>query len=303
MLDSHLEDLVRRGGRLRVITTTYVGATERKALDRLVRLGAQVKVSYETRTTRLHAKAWLFHRMTGFSTAYVGSSNLSRSALLDGLEWNVRLTASEQGHLLSTFAATFDEYWEDPAFEPYDPDDPAQRDRLDRALTVEERGPADLPLELATLEVRPFGYQQEILDDLAAEREVHDRWRNLVVMATGTGKTVVAGLDYRRLRQAGLVDSLLFVAHREEILGQSLATFRHIMRDGSFGELFVGGSGRRHGGMSSPQCSRLPGSTSTTSWSRPISTWSWSTSSTTPAKRPGPTLASCGMSARGCFSA
>ena len=88
--------------------------------------------------------------------------------------------------------------------------------------------------------VRPFGYQQEILEELEAERDLHGRWRNLVVMATGTGKTVVAGLDYRRLHEAGLVDSLLFVAHREEILGQSLGTFRHIMRDGSFGERLVG---------------------------------------------------------------
>ena len=64
----------------------------------------------ESRTTRLHAKAWLFHRDTGFSTAYVGSSNLSKSALLDGLEWNVRLSTIEQGHLLDTFRATFDEY-------------------------------------------------------------------------------------------------------------------------------------------------------------------------------------------------
>jgi superfamily II DNA or RNA helicase/HKD family nuclease len=240
VLDSQLEDLTRRGGRLRVLTTTYIGATERKALDRLVRLGAQVKVSYETHTTRLHAKAWLFHRRTGFTTGYVGSSNLSRSALLDGLEWNVRLAADEQGHLLDTFRATFDEYWEDPTFEPYDPEDARQRERLDQALAVEGRGPSELPLELATLAVRPFGYQQEILEELQAERDIHGRWRNLVVMATGTGKTVVAGLDYRSLHEAGLADSLLFVAHREEILGQSLATFRHIMRDGSFGERLVG---------------------------------------------------------------
>ena len=241
ILDTHLEELIRRGGRLRVLTTTYIGATERKALDRLVRLGAQVKVSYETHMTRLHAKAWLFHRRTGFSTAYVGSSNLSRSALLDGLEWNVRLAADTQRHLLDTFQATFDDYWEDPAFEPYDPDDPSQRDRLDQALAAEGTGPTQLPIELATLAVRPFGYQQEILEELEAERDLHGRWRNLVVMATGTGKTVVAGLDYRRLREAELVDSLLFVAHREEILTQSLATFRHIMRDGSFGERLVGG--------------------------------------------------------------
>ena len=241
VIDDHIEALTRRGGRLRVITTTYMGATERRALDRLVQLGAEIKVSYETRMTRLHAKAWLFHRRSGFSTAYVGSSNLSKSALLDGLEWNVRLSAVEQGHLLDTFTAAFEEYWQDPAFETYDPSVASERARLDEALAVERGGPTELPIEVATLEVRPWGYQREILDELAAQRMIHDSFRNLVVMATGTGKTVVAGLDYRRLREMGQVDSLLFVAHREELLAQSVATFRHIMRDGSFGERFVSG--------------------------------------------------------------
>lgn len=245
VLDEQLASLTRRGGELRVITTTYMGATERRALDRLVELGAHVKVSYETRMTRLHAKAWLFQRDTGYSTAYVGSSNLSRSALLDGLEWNVRLSAVDQGHLLETFAATFDEYWLDPAFETYDPSRAEDVSRLDEALAAEGGGVSDLPIELSTLEVRPWGYQREILDELAAHRQVHGRRRNLVVMATGTGKTVVAGLDYRRLRENG-IDSLLFVAHREEILSQSRSTFRHILRDGSFGERFVAGERPRH---------------------------------------------------------
>jgi superfamily II DNA or RNA helicase len=226
---------------LRVITTTYIGATERRALDRLVELGAEVKISYETKMTRLHAKAWLFHRNTGYSTAYVGSSNLSKSALLDGLEWNVRLSEIDQGHLIDTFRATFDEYWEDPAFETYDPQDAEQRARLDEALAIERGGITDLPIELTTLDVRPFGYQSEILESLAAERSLHGRYRNLVVMATGTGKTVVAGLDYRRLREADDIQTLLFVAHRDEILVQSQSTFRHILRNGSFGERFVGG--------------------------------------------------------------
>lgn len=242
VVEDALAELTRKGRRLRVITTTYMGATERRALDRLVELGAEVRISYETRTTRLHAKAWLFHRETGFSTAYVGSSNLSRAALLDGLEWNVRLSAVDHGHVLDTFRATFDEYWEDSSFEPYDPTDPEQTARLDKALAAAGGEPAELPLELAAFDIRPYGYQQEVLDKLSAEREVHDRWRNLVVMATGTGKTIVAGIDYRRLREAGKVESLLFVAHREEILTQSLTTFRHITRDGSFGERFVAGS-------------------------------------------------------------
>jgi superfamily II DNA or RNA helicase len=240
VLEKAISGLRERGGRLRVITTTYMGATDQRALDRLVELGADVKVSYETRTTRLHAKAWLFRRTTGLSTAYVGSSNMSRTALTDGLEWNVRLSNAEQSHLLETFAETFESYWADPSFETYQP--ARDGDRLREALSAERGGPADLPIEIATLDVRPFGYQQEILDRLDAERTIHDRWRNLVVMATGTGKTVVSALDYRRLRSAGKTESLLFVAHREELLVQSLSTFRHVLRQGDFGELFVGGA-------------------------------------------------------------
>ncbi|TMR35586.1 DUF3427 domain-containing protein [Nonomuraea zeae] len=240
VLAEAIEEFIRRGGRLRVVTTTYIGATDRLALDRLAAMGAEIRVSYDTRTTRLHAKAWLFHRGNGLSTAYVGSSNLSRTALSHGLEWNVRLAQAEQPHLIDTFAATFDDYWGDPSFEPYDPARDAER--LDRALSAERTGGRPVVLDFAHMDVRPYSYQREILDELDAERQIHDRWHNLVVMATGTGKTVVAALDYRRLRAAGQAESVLFVAHRKEILRQSLLTFRQVLRDETFGELYVDGT-------------------------------------------------------------
>ncbi|MFI7550386.1 DUF3427 domain-containing protein [Micromonospora sediminimaris] len=237
IIEPAIRDLIDRGGRLRVITTTYLGATDQRALDRLAELGADIKISYETRTTRLHAKAWLFRRNNGMTTAYVGSSNLSKAALVDGLEWNVRISNVEQPYVIDTFTATFEDYWHDPAFEDYDPGRDAER--LRTALRGERREEA--PTEIANLDVRPYPYQAEVLADLDAERKVHGRWRNLVVMATGTGKTVVAALDYRRLHREKAVDSLLFVAHQEQILRQSLATFRQVMGDGSFGETLVGG--------------------------------------------------------------
>src|SRR5690606_4642055 len=220
---SAIEDFRRRGGVLRVVTTTYIGATDKTALDKLAELGARIKISYDVRMTRLHAKAWLFHRENGLSTAYVGSSNLSRTALSHGLEWNVRLAEAEQPHLIETFRATFDDYWNDSDYEDYDPGDRDQAERLTRAL-AEARGDRSGPtvVDLAPVDVRPHPYQTEILDELDAERQVHGHWHNLIVMATGTGKTVVAGLDYRRLRDRAAVDSLLFVAHQTEILQQSL---------------------------------------------------------------------------------
>lgn len=243
LLAPALQRLRDDGVPFRVLTTTYIGGTEREALDRLVRdYGAEVKIQYDAARTRLHAKAWLFRRETGFDTAYVGSSNLSTSALLDGVEWNVRLSNRSTPSLLQKFEATFDAYWNSAEFQRYDPG--LDRDRLDDAL-LEASGqrPSDrVTISLSGLEVRPYPYQQEMLDALEAERTVHDRHRNLVVAATGTGKTVVAALDYRRLHEAadGAYPSLLFVAHRKEILEQSLRTYREVLADPSFGELYVG---------------------------------------------------------------
>lgn len=76
------------------------------------------------------------------------NSRISSPPRLDGLEWNVRLSEVDQGHLLDTFRATFDEYWEDPTFEQYDPHDPEQQARLDDALMAERGGATDLPLEI-----------------------------------------------------------------------------------------------------------------------------------------------------------
>ncbi len=242
VVEEQLQICRQRGIELRVITTTYMGATERLALDRLVQhFGAHVKVQYDALRTRLHAKAWLIRRATGYDTAYVGSSNLSRSALLDGLEWNVRLSGVATPTLLDKFAATFDAYWNDPSFELYDPLRDASR--LDEALAeAGGRISSDrVTVSLSGVQIKPYGYQQEMLDEIQAERSIHDRHRNLVVAATGTGKTVLAALDYRRLAEDLERPSLLFVAHRKEILEQSLRTYREVLNDPTFGELFVGG--------------------------------------------------------------
>lgn len=241
VLEEPLQAHCRAGKPLRVITTVYTGSTERKALDWLVGLGAQVKVSYDTQSTRLHAKAWLFRRATGYSTAYIGSSNLSKSALIDGVEWNVRLSQVGSPDVLSKFDATFESYWSSPEYESYDSSDPHAR-RLERALQPERQEVLDAPLMF--LDVEPWPHQREILERLEFERKRHARWKNLVVAATGTGKTIVAALDYKRLRTDktfGPDPRLLFVAHRQEILKQSLSAFRQVLKDGAFGELYVAG--------------------------------------------------------------
>ena len=105
---------------LRILTTTYTGSTEQSALDLLSEIGAQVRISYDLTSTRLHAKAWLFHRLTGFSTAFIGSSNLTYSAQVTGLEWNVRASSARNPDVISKFAAVFESYWQSNDFVAYD---------------------------------------------------------------------------------------------------------------------------------------------------------------------------------------
>ncbi|WP_052207067.1 DUF3427 domain-containing protein [Sinomonas humi] len=240
LLEGALQELSERDVRLRVITTTYMGATERHALDELAnRYNAEIRINYETNATRLHAKAWLFRRNTGFHTAYVGSSNLSQQALLDGLEWNVRLSGVATPRLVQKFQITFDSYWEKANFVPYDPATDAER--LDDALRRAGGRTASREFGPTGLEVVPFVHQEEMLEDLDAARTKGFK-SNLLVAATGTGKTVVAALDYKRLADgAGRLPTLLFVAHRREILEQSLHTYRRVLNNGSFGELLGGG--------------------------------------------------------------
>ncbi len=238
LLLADLERAIQRGAPVRLLTTTYTGSTERRALDALHQCGASVKISYDTQTTRLHAKAWIFHRHSGFSTAYIGSSNLTKTALSDGREWNVRLSGAREVELLQKVLAAFEAQWASSDYESYDPGRDAQR--LDLALQS-TAGAADTESTLSGLELRPWPYQSEILEALDVERQIHGRWRNLVVAPTGTGKTVVAALDYKRLREQRRRMRLLFVAHREQILRQARRTFREALADGDFGSMLVDG--------------------------------------------------------------
>jgi len=228
---------------LRIITTTYTGATDLKAVKMLAELPhGQVKISLDGRRNRLHAKAWVFERDTGFGSAYVGSANLSGAALMGGLEWTVKFTERGQNFLYQRARAHFETLWQDEEFQRFDPNNETHEKELRGAL-ARERGVKDLGENVITtffdIQAKPF--QQIILDQLANER-AHGRYRNLLVAATGTGKTVMAALDYKRIcQQQGGQPKVLFLAHRKEILQQSLQTFRLVLRDGSFGDYLADG--------------------------------------------------------------
>ena len=230
------EDLRDRRVPVRLITTSYMGASDAPAVEWLSRMpNVQARVSYDTQRTRLHAKAYLFKRDSGFSTAYIGSANMSHVAMTSGLEWNLKVTQQDMLHILEKFTAEFETYWNSREFIPFDPDDPHQlREAISRARTSKTR-----PQVFFDLSPHPF--QERILEELERDRNINNQYRNLVVAATGTGKTVIAAFDFHRFFQKKQKQArLLFVAHRQEILEQALETFRNVLRDHNFGDLLVG---------------------------------------------------------------
>jgi superfamily II DNA or RNA helicase/HKD family nuclease len=235
--------------KLRILTTTYIGATEAQAVDELARLpNCEVRISLDGRRTRLHAKAWIFERNSGFGTAYVGSANLTQAALAGGLEWTVKFSERGQGSMFQQAQAQFETLWHDTEFFPYDFNNLEHRSALAQAIAKERAGgkTEQSASVLSFFDLAPKNYQLEMLQQLAAERQ-HGRMRNLVVAATGTGKTVVAAFDYRRIcEQHGGRPRLLFIAHRIEILHQALRTYREVLRDPSFGQLLSGSNRLDH---------------------------------------------------------
>ena len=240
ILERELREFTQRGGKLRVITTTYMGASDYKAILLLSKLeNTQVKISYNTGNERLHAKAYLFYRNTGFHTGYIGSSNFSRSALTDGLEWNVKITTQEVSHIIDKFQKTFDSYWKNDDFEIFD--EKYHKEKLIESLSKGKNTTFGTTTTSAFFDLKPYPFQNEILEKLDVERSVHNRYRNLVVAATGTGKTVISAFDYKNFKNENKSARLLFLAHRKEILEQALCTFQGILRDNNFGELWVDG--------------------------------------------------------------
>ncbi len=246
LYDTLREFVARSGATLRILTTTYMGATDPKALRRLYELcgvgDVEIKASFNTNQERLHAKAYIFRRENGMDTAYIGSSNMSRSALTKGLEWNMRVTAVENRHIIAKTIATFDNYWNSEDFEPIATEEDLQR-FTDAIEHIKGRGDDDSIQPIVRFERKT--HQVKVLEKLQYERQVVGSYRNLVIAATGTGKTVMCAFDFKDFNKQIQQEEhrqarLLFVVHREKILKQALYTFRSVMVDNTFGDYWSG---------------------------------------------------------------
>lgn len=238
----HFEDLLTRGGVLRLLTGDYLDVSDPGALQKLIDLrtlhGAeqcQLKV-FESRGRSFHPKAYVVSHAGGRGVAYVGSSNLSASALGEGIEWNLRVVSSRDAEAWQRVSDAFEELFRHPSTRELD-------DAWLSVYRARRKVPAaddkvtivdDEAIELPPPQPEPNVIQREALEALAGTRAEGYR-AGLVAMATGLGKTWLAAFDsadpaFRRI---------LFVAHRQEILNQAVATFRRIRPEASIG-LYAG---------------------------------------------------------------
>jgi len=241
LLEDHLEDMLRRGGRLRFLTGDYLHATEAEALLRLLDIQerwpdlATVRVFTTPNGGSFHPKAYIFRETEANGIAFVGSSNLTRIALSAGIEWNLRMIGSNDRAGFSSVLRSFEDLFFSDATDPLDSawiDEYAGRKK-----DPEKSSPQSIfapPEEEREKPPEPHSIQKRALAALEKTRG-NGHTAGLVVLATGLGKTWLAAFDSYRDQ----FKRILFVAHREEILRQSMKTFRKIRPGAAFG-LYTG---------------------------------------------------------------
>jgi superfamily II DNA or RNA helicase/diadenosine tetraphosphate (Ap4A) HIT family hydrolase/HKD family nuclease len=233
---SDLTEALERGAQLRILTGDYLGITDPDALVKILDLKecAGRRVALRVFNTApgspllpraFHPKAYVFGHRNGSGAAFVGSSNLSRSALSDGVEWNYQIIASRDAAGFRAICRAYDQLFADPATTELTPEwidkYRVRRPALQRTATVAGEIPLEIPNEPPAEVPEPHGVQREALEKLE-EARVSGATKGLVVLATGLGKTWLSAFDSAQFGR------VLFVAHREEILNQALETYRNI---------------------------------------------------------------------------
>ena len=233
MLLSELDNALKRGARIRILTGNYLGITQPSALYLIKRkLGERVDLRfYNEKDRSFHPKSYIFH-YADYSDIYIGSSNISRSALTSGIEWNYRFSSKTDQKNYDKFYRTFEDLFEnhsividDEELKRYSKNwhRPAVSKDLDKYDIAEE--PEDTNVKVL---YEPRGAQIEALCALEDTRAEGAK-RALVQAATGVGKTYLAAFDSKDYER------VLFVAHREEILNQAAISFKNVRNSDDYG--------------------------------------------------------------------
>lgn len=232
MLLGELDNALKRGAKIRILTGNYLGITQPSALYLIKhKLGEQVDLRfYNEKNRSFHPKSYMFHYKE-YSTIYIGSSNISRSALTSGIEWNYRFSSKTDTQNYEKFYNTFVDLFENHSM-VIDDDElkrysknwhrPAVSKDLDRYDLQDSKTSNNIVL------FEPRGVQIEALCSLENTRAEGAR-RALVQAATGVGKTYLAAFDSKKYER------VLFVAHREEILKQAAESFKNVRDSDDYG--------------------------------------------------------------------
>ena len=238
MLLEELDNALKRGAKIRILTGNYLGITQPSALYLLKKkLGSRVDMRfYNEKERSFHPKSYIFH-YERYSDIYIGSSNISRSALTSGIEWNYRFSSVSDPKNYEKFYQVFEDLFEhhsiiidNEELKRYSqnwhrPAVAKDLERYEYSHQNEENESEDTKVRLL---YEPRGAQIEALCALEDTRAEGAK-RALVQAATGVGKTYLAAFDSKSYER------VLFVAHREEILKQAAASFRNVRNSEDYG--------------------------------------------------------------------
>lgn len=232
MLLGELDNALKRGAKIRILTGNYLGITQPSALYLIKhKLGEQVDLRfYNEKNRSFHPKSYMFH-YKDYSTIYIGSSNISKSALTSGIEWNYRFSSKTDSHNYEKFYNTFLDLFEHHSIVIDDDELKRYSKNWHRPAVSKDLDRYDLQDDETTNNIalfEPRGAQIEALCALENTR-AEGAGRALVQAATGVGKTYLAAFDSKDYER------VLFVAHREEILKQAAQSFKNVRNSDDYG--------------------------------------------------------------------
>ena len=231
MLLKDLKAALNRGAKIRILTGNYLGITQPSALFLIKKeLGDKVELHfYDDKERSFHPKSYIFH-YDNMSEIYIGSSNISKSALTSGIEWNYRFNSKQDGQNFNLFYDTFIDLFENHSYAIDDEELTRysknwHKPSIAKDLAKYDNDDPDTKVEMI---FQPRGAQIEALCALENSR-AEGATRGLVHAATGIGKTYLAAFDSAKY------DRVLFVAHREEILKQAAISFKNVRHSDDYG--------------------------------------------------------------------